>query len=151
MQPGEEVDVSSMVIKVFNQFVAYEYNDEGKTTFLSFVEPKRIKSGFNKGDIVLAAKYSEKIVGIIEIRNDSHIALLFVSSEYHKQGIAKALWVKAMDLCITRVSSLEKFTVNSSTFAIPVYKKMGFSICGEKQTKNGIVFTPMKLKIRMGS
>jgi len=151
MQPGEELDVSSMVMKVFNQFVAYEYNDEGRKTFLSFVEPKRIKSDFDKGNIVLVAKYSGKIVGIIEIRNDSHIALLFVSSEYHKQGIAKALRAKVMDLCITRVSDLEEFTVNSSTFAIPIYKKMGFSICGEKQTKDGIVFTPMKLKIRMSS
>ena len=44
MQTGKELDVSSMVMKVFNQFVAYEYNDEGQKTFLSFVEPKRIKS-----------------------------------------------------------------------------------------------------------
>ena len=56
MQPGEELDVSSMVMEVFNQFVAYEYNDEGRKTFLSFVEPKRIKSDFDKGNIVLVAK-----------------------------------------------------------------------------------------------
>ena len=39
-------------------------------------------------------------------------------------------------------------TVNSSPYAVDVYKKLGFVIEEDEQTVDGIRFTKMKLEIR---
>jgi len=147
MRPGEERDISSLVVKVFNEFVSSEHGDEGLKTFLSFAEPDRFSSDVENGCIVLVARVSKKIVGIIKIRDNSHIGMLFVDPAYHKRGIAKSLWAKAREICLSRKSSLIRFTVSSSTYAVPIYEKMGFSVHGIKQTKDGIVFTPMICRV----
>ncbi len=35
-------------------------------------------------------------------------------------------------------------TVNSSRYAVPIYKNFGFEATSEEEQKDGIIFTPMK-------
>ena len=58
------------------------------------------------------------------------------------QGIGKKLFLEAV-----RRSKTNIMTVNSSPFAIPVYKKMGFYETDSEKEKNGILFTPMMYNI----
>ena len=38
-----------------------------------------------------------------------------------------------------------KFTVNSTPYAVPVYKKLGFIEADTKVERDGIAFVPMRL------
>jgi len=40
-------------------------------------------------------------------------------------------------------------TVNSSRYAIPIYKKLGFEKIDEEKEKDGIKFTPMRLVLKI--
>ena len=74
----------------------------------------------------------------MHIRN-SHIALFFVEPCFQRQGVGRALFLAANDACL-----LDEMTVNSSPYAIEIYKKLGFHAFSEEQLKDGIRFTPMK-------
>lgn len=69
----------------------------------------------------------------------THISLLFVRPEYHRKGIGKALFKFA----VKNHPTIE-ITVNSSTYAIPFYKKIGFTTSGDKQGYHGLYSTPMR-------
>ncbi|MEL7670179.1 GNAT family N-acetyltransferase [Methanobacterium sp.] len=89
----------------------------------------------------------EKLVGAVALMDFCHVSLLFVDTEYQCNGIAKSLFAKALELCIQKNPELGEITVNSSTYAVPIYKKLGFHIAGEPTTNNGITFVPMKMNI----
>ena len=81
---------------------------------------------------------------MIAVRNNTHITLLFTHENYHRKGIARKLFE-------TVKNGLEKgttITVNSSPYAVEVYKKLGFVIEEDEQTVDGIRFTKMKLEIQ---
>jgi GNAT superfamily N-acetyltransferase len=77
--------------------------------------------------------------GVIAIRNGSHLYHLFVRSEAHGQGVARALWEHAK-----AQSGQSRFVVNSSLPAVPVYERFGFVVKDAPQSGNGLVFVPME-------
>jgi GNAT superfamily N-acetyltransferase len=84
--------VSEMVEKLFNEFIGIDYSEEGNNTFRDHIKPQNIlKRTTEEGRQLFTAKLEGEIIGIIEIKNKSHISLLFVKKEYHRQGIGKLL------------------------------------------------------------
>ncbi len=85
---------------------------------------------------------ADTVAGYIALRNNQHLYHLFVSSTHQRKGIARQLWqhVKAL-------SGSDHFTLRSSLYAVPVYAKLGFKICGNVGCKDGIGFQPMELFI----
>jgi len=67
---------------------------------------------------------------------------LFVDDRYHKNGIAKNL----VSLSIKR-AKVTDIGVNSSPYAVDIYKKMGFEQLDEEQEREGIRSIPMKKSI----
>jgi len=76
------------------------------------------------------------------MKNKNHLYHLYVSNEYQGQGVARKLWEQAMSHCRNNI-----YTLRSSLYAVPVYKKFGFVEVGEAQEKNGIDFQEMELKL----
>ena len=87
------------------------------------------------------AEGSTGLCGVIALREGSHLYHLFVRSDAHKQGVARALWEHAK-----AESGSSVFVVNSSLPAIPVYERFGFVAQGGPQTKNGLVYVPMEYR-----
>ena len=87
------------------------------------------------------AEHNGSIVGYISIKDGFHLYHLFVSSKYHKQGIAKSLWRH----CV-KVLTIDQCTVRSSLYAVPVYSKFGFSLTEDIEYKDGIAFQAMVYK-----
>ncbi len=81
-----------------------------------------------------------EIVGYISIKEKSHLYHLFVAESYQGKGISRELWRYA-----TSDSSEGVYTVRSSMFAVPVYKKFGFKESEVAASKDGIGFQPMVL------
>ena len=67
----------------------------------------------------------------------------FIKPSYHRRGIGKQLFKTAI-----LNQPVSEMTVNSSSYAIPIYRKLGFEPVCEEQVTHGMKYTPMK---RMGT
>jgi len=147
----QEIPVAlKLVWEVFLEFEAPEYSEEGVETFREFIEPTSIIDKVTLGELLFIGCLDdeEQIVGVLAIRAFHHICLLFVLKKYHRQGIARTLFETAKKLCIERNTG--KITVNSSPYAVEIYRKLGFIVAGTELQQNGIRYTPMYCLLKSG-
>lgn len=152
--PDEVEDAMQLALEVFMEFEAPDYGPLGVETF--------------KVDIVENAEYLENakcgicpiygafdggtLVAIMGMRsNKTHINLVFTKKEYHRRGIARAIFNYLLDDILRENPSLEELTLNSSPYGLPFYLKLGLVPQSEEQKINGIRFTPMKYYIKRQS
>lgn len=129
-----------LVNKVFDEFEAPEYPQEGVRSFKNSLKDKNYLSQLK----IYAAYDGERVIGVIATRNNAtHIALFFVDKEFQGRGIGRKLFELALaDNC------MDFMTVNSSPYAVKIYRNLGFTPIAEEKTDGGIRYTPMVLKIR---
>ena len=147
MHPGEETSVSDLVVRTFQRDVAPLYVKKGNREFLSYVTPDAILSRQAQKHLVLVAVQDDCLVGALELREYSHVSLLFVEATRQRMGIGRQLMGKTLQLCQTHHPGIREITVNSSPNAVEAYKRFGFHTTGELQVKNGIGFVPMTLPL----
>jgi GNAT superfamily N-acetyltransferase len=82
-------------------------------------------------------------VGVIASRPPCHISLLFVDKQFHRKGLAKAMFNEVLSYYLPFTECTE-VTVNSSPYAVEAYHRMGFADTAAEQEVNGIRFVPMK-------
>ena len=132
----------SLVWEVFCRFEAPEYSEEGIAEFRGFLDNEE---EIGKLDFYGAFDKASDIVGVLAMRKPSHISLFFVKAEYHRQGIGRQLFEKM--LSDYQLQGIGMFTVNSSPYAVEVYRRLGFEPTDEECITNGIRYTPMKMEI----
>lgn len=137
----------SLVWRVFLEFEAPDYCEEGVAEFRRFIEPGAIEKRLRHGELAMwAYRAADGIRGVIALRPPCHISLLFVDKRYHKQGVARALF-EYMLSHIRENTPHAELTVNSSPYAAGFYRRMGFADTDSEQTVNGIRFIPMKTRL----
>jgi len=147
MKLGEESSVSELALKTFNEFIAYECTDEGIYEIKSFFDPEAIKKRSEENSFVLVSVSNELIVGMLEMQEYRHLSMLFVNKEFHRNGIARGLLNKSIEIALSKNPRLRNITVNSSRYAEPVYQRMGFVRTQRMQIEKGIKYIPMALKL----
>jgi GNAT superfamily N-acetyltransferase len=134
-----------LVNRVFAEFVAIDYSEQGKVAFESYLENKlqEVTTSLKSGDKKLWAYYKEdEILGVIAAQSTSHISLMFVDKQYHRQGIARKLLNIAIDW-FKKNEGVSCITVNSSPYAVKAYEHLGFIKKEDQQEKDGIIYVPM--------
>jgi len=136
--------ISDLVLSVFDKYVGPGYSLEGQSVFHSYVQPDAIQKRFSAGSsFIFVALHDKEIIGAIEVKNGNHISALFVDDRYHKMGIAKHLITMVIEKA-SNISSITEITVNSSPYAVDIYKKLGFLQMDKELERDGIRHTPMK-------
>lgn len=131
--------------RTFLRFEAQDYPPEGVRNFERFVSDQTIYRMFIIGSYHLFVAYAgTKLVGMITLRDDSHISLLFVDEKYHRQGIGRALVQCVSDFLVSE-SRASRMTVNASPYGVEFYHKLGFRDVRPQEQKDGIIYTPMEL------
>lgn len=144
LQTVDLQDALRLVWEVFLEFEAPEYSDEGIREFRDFIELSAITDMQAKAELLLWGYFdADKLVGVIATKPPCHISLLFVDKNYHRKGIARALYHTALDYYKTN-SEHVAVTVNSSPYAAEAYRRLGFADTDTEQVVNGIRFIPMK-------
>jgi len=146
---GQEVAINRLIKKVYDEFVAIDYTDEGNSFFYDWIEPSKIAERQHNQRTILLAMVGSMIIGIIEIRDNNRISLLFVDKEFQGNGIAKKLFRESLKACIQKDPNLDKFYVYASPFSIPIYKKLGFCETDIMQEKFGMKYLPMEMTINI--
>lgn len=144
-KPGDETGVVDLVRTVFAESVAPGYSPEGVATFGQFIDADVLAKRMAAGNIGLLAEAGSRIVGVVEVRENSHIALLFVDRSHQRRGISRELLRRAIKICLERDGDVRTITVNASPNAYPAYRRLGFRQTADETTVNGIRFVPMAL------
>ncbi len=141
---GQELEIHNLIKRVYDEFVSVDYSPAGNQFFYDWIDPSKIaERQLFKRTIFIALADSE-IIGMIEIRDNNTISLLFVDKTFQGQGIARKLFHTALKSCLLNDPTLEKFYVHASPFSIPIYKKLGFAETDIMQEQNGIKYLPME-------
>lgn len=137
-------DAMALAWKTFQQFEADVYTEEGVKNFLDFITDTTLYRMFVLGTYqMFVALEGDKLIGMITLRNRTHISLLFVDVEYHMRGVGRALIQQVQDYLLSELG--ESFvTVNSSPYGVGFYHKLGFQDIRPQEEKDGITYTPMK-------
>lgn len=139
--------VYELVKKVFDRFVAQAFDQKGIEQFYEIINPESILRRREENHFALIAEVNKDIVGIIEIKDNDHISLLFVDEKFQNEAIARSLIKKSIELCLENKPYLTEISVNSSPNAVKIYEKLGFKQTGPEQLFKGIRFVPMMLKL----
>lgn len=138
-------EIIALVWKTFLRFEAPDYSEEGIKNFNDFITDHTLFRMFEKGYYrVMVALEKKQIIGVISVRDFSHISLLFVDQNHHKIGLGKRL-IEEMVQYLLSEEGITKITVNASPYALGFYHKIGFRDIGFEQLSGGIRFTPMEL------
>lgn len=130
--------------KTFLEFEAEEYGPLGIRNFEDFITDSALKRMFIMGKYQMIVALSEgKIVGMITLRNEMHISLLFVDKNFHKCGIGRRL-IEHMADYVKSEMGRERITVNAAPYGIGFYHSVGFKDMGPLTQKDGIIYTPME-------
>ena len=126
--------------KVYIECKDDSYSEQGIETFCNFVDNKEITKSFK----VYGAFEDNILKGLIATDSQkSHICLFFVDKVSQGKGIGKEL-MKA----VINNNENSYITVNSSRYAVPIYKNLGFIKTEEEKEQDGLKFTPMKLILK---
>ena len=145
MRSEDRESVFALVGRGFDQFVRADLTEEGVAEFMRaarlmiFEQPA--------GHFVMLADSDAHVVGMIDMKNHSHICLFFVEPSCIGQGIGRGLLDQAIVKCRTQQPGLQKIDVNSSLWAVSVYRNLGFRQTKPEQMINGIRFVEMAKKL----
>ncbi len=140
-------DIIELAWKTFLRFESKDYSEEGIRSFNNFVTDHTLYKMFLSGVYQVAiALDGEQIVGMISLRDITHISLLFVDEKYHRRGIGKKL-IEFMAAYLSKEERKSRMTVNAAPYAIGFYHKLGFVDLDTEKENDGIRYTPMEFYI----
>ena len=137
-------DAMTLAWKTFMKFEADIYTDEGIQNFEDFITDTTLHRMFLMGVYQMFVALDRKqIVGMLTLRNNSHISLLFVDEKYHRRGIGRALIEYIREYLLSE-AGIGKVTVNAAPYGVAFYHKLGFQDLRPEEERDGIRYTPME-------
>ncbi|GGY20967.1 GNAT family N-acetyltransferase [Massilia dura] len=85
----------------------------------------------------------DELLGVVAVRDNTHLFHLFVREALHGQGLGQRLWQLARDEAIAK-GNPGSFTVNAAGRAAGWYVRLGFVQVAERIEHDGIVDVPMR-------
>ena len=146
-QPQEFERISLFLQEIFFDSIASLYDDLGHQSFLEYIQPERLEERNREADRYsqFLIEDSEGILGFLEFRDESHISLLFVSTEHQRKGLGKGFIRFAESLAKQNGSKF--LTVNASPNSKEAYLSMGFLLQSDLRMVNGVKFYEMKKEL----
>jgi len=141
MTQDDAAAVLDLVKREFDTFVGPEFTDEGVAEFEQFARSFILVP--SAGHSITVAEHDGRIVGVLGIRDRSHVALFFVDAEHQRAGVGRKLLDNAIESARMANAAVDALSVNSSLWAVSVYERLGFRVVNSEREQNGIRFVPM--------
>lgn len=135
-------EVSAICKTAFMATVAPTLEQEGIDTFRSIASKESIKGRMNGENDMLVFEEKGCIAGFLELKAGHHIAMLFVSPDWQRKGVGKALIY-----AITPYAKQDTITVSASLTSVLAYQGYGFCITGDVSKTAGLVYQPMEISL----
>ncbi|MCI7768334.1 MAG: GNAT family N-acetyltransferase [Oscillospiraceae bacterium] len=132
----------ALAARVFNETLAPIYSKSGAENFMAFVNGRELREHLLSGDHKLyVCSEGCTVIGMMMIRDGSHISLAFVDGGYRGTGVGRELFSR-----ITEDYPDVKFTVHAAPPAEGFYKRLGFVPTDMERIEDGITYIPMERK-----
>lgn len=139
-RPDDLAAISAICMAAFHEAVAPSLSAQGVATFTQVAAADAFAERLQGDNHILVAEQDGDIVGVIELKEGRHLAMLFVDPACQGQGIGHALLQAVLPQLRTPAMS-----VRASLNAVPTYQRYGFVIDGEVGEFNGLVYQPLSL------
>ena len=146
----DEVDAAlDLAMTTYLEFEAPDYGPEGVTTFRRDIyDNEAFRAACMDGtNRMWGALDHGRLIGLMAMRGQSHIVLVFTHRDYHRQGVASAILQALLADVRCENPPLSRLTLNSSPYGLPFYLHAGFQPADEEKTINGIRFTAMTYEL----
>jgi ribosomal protein S18 acetylase RimI-like enzyme len=138
----DAVCISGLLTALAEEFIVGEFSEEGRRHFLAHFSVEEMAGRLASTNYRFqVAEIRGTLVGVVAVRERSHLQYLFVSKACQRTGVARCLWEQA---CQQAGNASGRFTVNASSYAVPAYRRLGFSPIGAVQETSGVRFQPME-------
>ncbi|WP_415888044.1 GNAT family N-acetyltransferase [Neptuniibacter sp. QD37_6] len=143
MKKGDIEGVSQVCLDAFSDSVAGSLSDEGIATFTAISSADAFAERMKADNRMLVAEGKNgEILGVVELKEGHHIAMLFVTPSQQKGGIGRGLLT-----AVLKYARSETVTVSASLPSVPAYQKYGFKLAGDVGELSGLVYQPMEILI----
>ncbi len=142
MEKHDVNTASAICMASFTASVAGTLAEEGVSTFSKIAAADALLDRMQADSLLLVAECDGHIRGVVELREDRHIAMLFVEPAYQRQGIGRKLLAAALDR-----ARAETVTVRASLSSVPAYEKYGFTCTGDVSESVGLVYQSMEIDL----
>lgn len=134
--PERIEDALRLIWETFLQFVAPDYSEEGVRAFRDFIEDRKTVEALE----FFGAYEGGELAGTLAVSEGRrHICCFFVAARRQGRGIGRALYEHLLQNSANSV-----YTVNSSPYAVEIYRRLGFAALSGEQLADGMRFTPME-------
>ena len=139
--PKEETEEAlSLVWRVFQEYEAPGCAEEGIDEFYK----ASMRMGICPGFAGMGRLFRKNWPGLLRQGTRGRISHSFLSRDNITDGGLENGCFRLSG----RRTVLIKMTVNSSPYAVPIYRRLGFRDTGAEQVVNGLRFTPMVYEMR---
>jgi len=147
MTNADADDVQRLILTAFDEFVAPGYSRQASRTFRRQTRRQLRSPELEEGETRLVAVAGLELIGVIGMRDISHIHWLWVRKDWHHKGVARRLIGEGIAVVTEQEPRARRITLNSSPYAIPFYLRLGFKVSGSEFDQKGIICTPMVLDL----
>lgn len=133
--------VCRTVVASFLEAVAVDLSEEGVATFLELAAPEAFAQRMTEDNSMYVYEEGGKIIGMVEVREGRHLAMLFVAPDQQSRGVGHELVQEAL-----RHRRVESVTVSASLRSVSAYESYGFEVVGPEGEDQGLRYIPMKIE-----
>lgn len=144
--PDDAEAISALILSFADRYLADPDDRAAAEPFFSIHTPEAIRRTLSSNRLRyhVATSPGREVVGVVCVRDVTHLRLLFVEERHHGRGIGSRLWAVAKAEALA-AGNPGRFTVNSSLGAVSFYAQFGFVVAGEEVHKDGVAFVPLLL------
>ncbi|UXI04346.1 GNAT family N-acetyltransferase [Photobacterium sp. TY1-4] len=137
--------ISHLIVPLTQKYVCPTCDESVHPILLDSMSGSNIKKYLSENyQYHVALNRDDGVVGVVGVRELTHLYHLFVSDHYQGQGLAKQLWEIAKSEAVSN-GNKGRFTVNSALNAEKVYLNFGFSRMNGIRNRGGMIDIPMVL------
>lgn len=141
LEEKDLVAVSALCVDAFSVAVAPSLSHEGVETFKNIASVGSFLNRMSQNNTILVYEENGRVIGVVELKEGRHVAMLFVSPDCQEMGIGRKLISAIMPFI-----SADTITVKASLNSVPAYLKYGFTCAGDPDERAGLVYQSMELK-----
>lgn len=143
LTPDDLPHASTVCLDAFMQAVAPALSAQGIETFAKGAAPLAFAERMQGDNLILVCVVEGVIVGLVELKEGRHVAMLFIAPGWQRQGIGARLMRAALEH-----ARAEIVTVRASLSSVPAYQRYGFNLAGQVGEFAGLTYQPMEMPLR---
>ena len=122
LHADEAPRVSAFVRAVYAAAVAPGESAEGQASYARYSDAEAMRARADRHR-VLVAEVGGRLVGVLEVRDGTHVSMLFVDGAWQRRGVARALLAAHFG----PMAAWPALSVNSAPGAVGAYARLGFA------------------------